>query len=133
MQVNIKVFVHWCSLVSLIVGASFVNTMAQTNDQISDQAVTYVGENGGQCKSFLRTVLSDLSSGIGAGYRQAFLDRGVEVNSSNVIRGDIMQIYSPNAEDNQYLFGYHTAIVLTNNGDGTFQFGTKKVSGTVFN
>ncbi len=106
----------------VFLGLLSVSSFAQTNEQIASTALQHVGEKGGQCKAFLRQVLNELGTDIGPGYRQAYLDVGEVVNPGEVIRGDIMQIYSPTADENQFLPGYHTAIVLSRSIDGTFEF-----------
>jgi len=88
--------------------------------------------NGGPCKVFVTNVVFDASGGtinIGGGYQDKFASLGVEVNSGNAIRGDIIQITPAGSDDSSAEKLYkpketskqlHTAIILNNYGGGNF-------------
>ncbi|MFC2146758.1 right-handed parallel beta-helix repeat-containing protein [Acidobacteriota bacterium] len=76
----------------------------------------------GQCKEFVQQVIADLGGTLAAGYgRATYVDEsgGIEVTGAQAIRGDIIQI-SHDTDPEGNLSRVHTAIVLENNGDGTF-------------
>jgi hypothetical protein len=94
------------------------------HDRIALTALQYEGAWGGQCWEFMKRVVREATGAeVGFDYRQGFFDAGaVEVtNLADVRAGDIIQIAldSWTSPDADYP-GLHTAIVLTNLGDGTF-------------
>ncbi len=104
----------------IIMGANADNSFALTNNGIANQALSHLGQNGGQCKPFLQNVVAEQGDILGAGYRQCYLNLGFEVvNHVNATRGDIIQIYRDSNPEN-FETGMHTAIILDNNGNGTF-------------
>ena len=90
------------------------------NDTIADIAVGYDGQWGGQCKAFVYNVDHEAGGSLGTGYRQCYLDEGVEISWSSAVRGDIIQL-NKDSDPETYYTGMHTAIVLQNYGNGTFQ------------
>jgi hypothetical protein len=113
------------------------------NSAIADRALQYVGRWGGeacrdarkldnhntapavggygagQCKTFVNCVAgwrAVTSSTPGGGYSSAFMAAGgVEVTGAGATKGDIIQVGESNAA-----YPLHTAIVVENKGDGTF-------------
>jgi hypothetical protein len=95
-----------------------------SNDRIALTALQYEGQWGGQCWQFMKNVVREATGAeIGFDYREGFFEAGaIEITDvSDVRAGDIIQtaLDSWTAPDADYL-GLHTAIVLTNLGDGTF-------------
>ncbi|MBI5221798.1 MAG: hypothetical protein HY979_03265 [Candidatus Magasanikbacteria bacterium] len=93
-----------------------------TTDDIANTALQHEGEYGGQCKVFVQSVISELGGTLGAGYRDAYMDQRLgyfEISLLNdAVRGDIIQVsYDPNPSIDTHV---HTAIILKNNGNGTF-------------
>jgi hypothetical protein len=77
----------------------------------------------GECWSWMKKVVQDATGkSMGYDYRQGYFDAGaIEVNPAQAGPGDIIQIVrdsdsSPSAD----YPGMHSAIVLSNHGDGTF-------------
>ena len=94
-------------------------------------ALRYVGQWGGnacrdagkfqsgQCKQYVNCVVFIASAGRyypAPGYQDAFARVAIEVSAQNALRGDIVQI--GNSDSDRPL---HTAIVLQNNHNGTFE------------
>ncbi len=93
---------------------------SQTNqDIVNATAKYYNGQYVGECRHFITLVMNDVGIQLAGGYRQAYLDAGIEVNSNEVKAGDILQIYD-NAEPENSKSGYHSAIILENRGNGKF-------------
>ncbi len=92
-------------------------------DAIVARAVTYEGTYQGHCWPWVREVVREaIGAQMGFGYHDGFIEGGaVEVSLANAIPGDIIQVADPN--DNgpgAFYSGLHTAIIKTNNGDGTY-------------
>ncbi|HXU23819.1 MAG TPA: hypothetical protein VN697_07300 [Tepidiformaceae bacterium] len=90
---------------------------------IAVTALKYEGTYQGQCWVFMKKVVFEATGQeIGFDYRQGYFDAGAtEVSAADAQQGDIIQIAndadtSPDASYD----GLHTAIILRNNGDGTF-------------
>ncbi|MFA5318042.1 MAG: hypothetical protein WC323_01005, partial [Patescibacteria group bacterium] len=97
-----------------------------TNDEIANKALEYNGVTfstwqQGQCKTFVQNVVRWAGGPeIGAGYKECYEIAGREINSSEAVRGDIIQVSSdtkPETDDSKV----HTAIVLQNYGSGNYQ------------
>jgi hypothetical protein len=92
-----------------------------TGSAIADAALARLGTHGGQCWTFMQTVVAEATGNrVGFAYRQGYFDAGaIEVSSSEATAGDIIQISSDDAPGS-YFPGVHTAIVLENLGGGVF-------------
>jgi len=90
---------------------------------VVERAMRDLGTYQGECWQWMKKVIHDATgSQVGFDYRFGYLDSGaIEVPLSEAGPGDIIQIAddSWSSADADYS-GLHTAIVLTNNGDGTF-------------
>jgi hypothetical protein len=73
-----------------------------------------------ECKGFVQHVVSSAGGNLGAGYTQAYLNAGTEIQASQAMWGDIIQI-SDSTNPETFYDGMHTAIVLKNNRDSTFK------------
>jgi uncharacterized protein YraI len=95
---------------------------AATTNAIVQDALSHVGQHGGQCYPFVQDVVEEATGKqIGFAYRDGYFAAGAtEVSPANAQAGDILQISNPDDSGNYYP-GMHTAIVITNNGDGTYQ------------
>jgi len=100
-----------------------VNTYAFTGEELINQALKYENKNGGQCKEFIQKIIRELGVDLENGYKQCYLNIGIEINKEQAKRGDIVQIsydinpeFYPDIPDNPM----HTAIILNNNSDGSF-------------
>lgn len=94
-----------------------------SNPAIAQDAARYDGTYQGQCWTFVKKVVSEVTGRqIGFDYREGFFDAGaIEVSLSDAGPGDIIQIAndadtSPSAD----YAGLHTSIIMSANGDGTF-------------
>lgn len=90
---------------------------------IAVRALEDLGSWQGECFIWMKKVVYEATGKqVGFGYRDGYLEAGgIEVSISEAREGDIIQIVSddwdgPGADYN----GLHTAIILENNGDGTF-------------
>jgi Bacterial SH3 domain len=104
-------------------GGSTHASAEYANGPIASAALKYLDSHGGQCWTFMREVVFDATGRtVGFDYREGFFEAGaVEVSAKDAANGDIIQIAadwdtSPGAS----YAGLHTAIILQNNGDGTF-------------
>jgi Bacterial SH3 domain len=90
---------------------------------IVQTALKYEGTWQGQCWTFVQKVVFEATGReMGFDYRQGFFEGGaVEVSANEAAAGDIIQIADDEytAGDADY-DGLHTFIIITNNGDGTF-------------
>jgi hypothetical protein len=90
---------------------------------IVDRALQDLETYQGECWQWMKLVVLEATGvEIGFDYRWGFLDSGaVEVSVADAGPGDIIQIADDGntAPDASYS-GLHTAIILANNGDGTF-------------
>ncbi|MGE5597239.1 MAG: SH3 domain-containing protein [Hyphomicrobiales bacterium] len=93
-------------------------------DGIAAVALSYDGQWGGQCWTFMQQVVFEATGKqVGFDYREGFFEAGaIEVSVADARTGDIIQIADDanTAPDADYP-GLHTAIVLDNHGDGTFR------------
>ena len=94
-----------------------------SNNDIASIAVSYEGQDVNlECKGFVQKVINEVAGSyiLSTGYTQCYLDIGTEIQSSQVMRGDVIQI-SHNTDLEKFYDGMHTAIVLENYGDGSFR------------
>jgi len=97
-----------------------------TNGEIADKALEYDGITfgtwqEGQCKTFVQNVVKWAGGPvIGAGYKACYEAVGREINSSEAVRGDIIQV-SSDTDPETDTSKVHTAIVLQNYGNGNYQ------------
>lgn len=88
------------------------------------RALRDLGTYQGECWQWMKTVVHDATGAqVGFDYRYGYLDNGaIEVPLAQAGPGDIIQIADDawSSADADYA-GLHTAIVLSNNGDGTFE------------
>lgn len=94
-----------------------------TGNIIADTALKYLGTKQGQCWIFVQKVVKEAGYDIGFDYIYGFLDHGaVEIRPEEARAGDIIQIID---DDDHGPFadypGMHTAIVLTNYGNGKYE------------
>lgn len=94
------------------------------SNPVADRALADLGTWQGECWLWMKKiVLEATGKSIGFDYRAGYLEAGaVEVSLSEATTGDIIQIAddawtAPDADYN----GLHTAIILSANGDGTFE------------
>jgi hypothetical protein len=96
---------------------------ARSSNAIVERALQDLETYQGECWQWMKLVVLEATGvEIGFDYRWGFLDMGaVEVSVEDAGPGDIIQIADDNytAPDAGYS-GLHTAIILANNGDGTF-------------
>jgi len=90
---------------------------------IAVTALKYEGTYQGECWMFMKKVVFEATGQeVGFDYRQGYFDAGAtEVSAADAQQGDIIQVANDadTAPDASY-DGLHTAIILRNNGDGTF-------------
>ena len=114
-------------LVAFVAAATLLSTptpgSAAPTHPIAVRALEDLGTWQGECFIWMKKVVYEATGKqVGFGYRQGYLDAGaIEVSVAEAQAGDIIQIVSddwdgPGADYN----GLHTAIILENNGDGTF-------------
>ena len=86
-------------------------------------AESYEGTWQGECWVFAKKVVAEATGKqMGFDYRQGYFDAGaVEVSPADAQPGDIIQVADDNdtSPDASYN-GLHTAIIIANNGDGTY-------------
>jgi len=108
---------------------TFAQTLPAVNQEIVNATNQYPnGQFVGECRPFVGQILRDASIGnssvgVGAGYRKAYLKYAFEVNSADVIPGDIMQTSNDeftNQNDFKFYKGYHSAVVLENKGNDIY-------------
>jgi hypothetical protein len=111
------------AVLSAFVASSPVHAAPPTPNPIAERALKDLGTYQGECWTWMKQVVLDATGQtIGFDYRQGYFEAGaVEVSVSQATRGDIIQIADDSwtTPDADYS-GLHTAIVLANNGDGTF-------------
>jgi len=86
-------------------------------------ALKYEGTYGGECWTFMKKVVKEATGReVGFDYRDGYLDAGaVEVKARDAQAGDIIQIADDrNTTPSADYSGLHTALVIDNLGDGTF-------------
>lgn len=86
-------------------------------------ALKYEGTYGGECWTFMKKVIKEATGRqVGFDYREGYLEAGaVEVKAKDAQPGDIIQIADDrNTSPNADYPGLHTAFVIDNIGDGTF-------------
>ena len=97
---------------------------APASDAIVARAQEGVGTWGGQCWEFMKSVVRDATGAeVGFDYREGYLEAGaIEVSLESAGPGDIIQIVNDtwSTPDADYP-GLHTAIIISSNGDGTFE------------
>lgn len=105
-------------------GARPAEAQSTQNGPIAATALKYVGTHGGQCWTFMASVVREATGHVvgGGGYRQAyFLAGATEVSASQARNGDIIQIASDAGGSSWGSYpGLHTAIILENLGGGRF-------------
>ncbi|MGE0598301.1 MAG: hypothetical protein AB7J35_00565 [Dehalococcoidia bacterium] len=125
---------HRPALAAILVAfvAAFVAFAGQTpasaaptsDNPVVQRALRDLGTYQGECWQWMKAVVADAAGAkVGFDYRYGYLDAGaVEVSLSEAGPGDIIQIAddSWSSADADYP-GLHTAIVISNNGDGTFE------------
>lgn len=93
-----------------------------SNAAIADQALTHVGQNGGQCKQFANNMAVAGSGGLvhlGGGYYSDYArEGGIRVGAGAATKGDIIQLNGPSVDS--FYSGMHTAIVVANLGGNSF-------------
>ncbi|WP_322795329.1 hypothetical protein [Tepidiforma sp.] len=96
---------------------------ADSSHPIVERALRDLGTHQGECWPWVKRVVFDATGReMGFDYRDGFFEAGaVEVSLEEAAPGDVIQIAldawtSPDAD----YPGLHTAIVIRNNGDGTF-------------
>ncbi len=116
------IVVAFVAAVSLL--SSPTPSAAAPTDPIAIRAIEDLGTWQGECWQWMKKVVySATGKSVGFGYREGYLEAGaIEVSASEARAGDIIQIVNddwdgPGADYN----GLHTAIILENNGDGTFE------------
>jgi Bacterial SH3 domain len=117
-------FLVTVALLPVALGGGSKSASAEyANGPIASVALQYLDTHGGQCWTFMREVVFEATGRtVGFDYREGFFEAGaVEVSAEEAANGDIIQIAadwdtSPDASYD----GLHTAIILQNNGDGTF-------------
>lgn len=114
-------------LVAFVAAATLLSTptpsQAAPTHPIAVRAIEDLGTWQGECFIWMKKVVYEATGKqVGFGYREGYLEAGaVEVSVSEAQAGDIIQIVDddwdgPGADYS----GLHTAIILENNGDGTF-------------
>ncbi len=96
----------------------------QTSSPVVDRALQDVGTYQGECWQWMKKVIFEATGAeVGFDYRWGYLDAGAtEVSILEAGPGDIIQIADDNwTEANADYNGLHTAIIISNNGDGTFE------------
>lgn len=116
------IVVAFVAAVSLL--SSPTPSAAAPTHPIAVRALEDLGTWQGECWQWMKEVVhSATGMTVGFGYRDGYLEAGaVEVSAAQAQAGDIIQIVDddwdgPGADYN----GLHTAIILENNGDGTFE------------
>ncbi len=96
---------------------------ADSNHPIVERALRDIGTYQGECWPWVRRVVFEATGReMGFDYRGGFLEAGaIEIEAADAAPGDIIQVArdgwtSPDAD----YPGLHTAIVIRNRGDGTF-------------
>ena len=99
-------------------------TSVTGGDPITRVALSQLGQYGGECYTWVRSVVRAATGRtIGFDYRAGYFEAGAtEVPSSEAVPGDVIQIVNdaitvPTAD----YPGLHTAIVLSNEGGGRFE------------
>jgi hypothetical protein len=96
---------------------------ADESHPIVQRALRDLGTYQGDCWPWVKRVIFDATGRtMGFDYREGFLEAGaVEVSASEAAAGDVIQVArdSWTSPDADYP-GLHTAIVIRNHGDGTF-------------
>ena len=94
------------------------------SDAIVAHAQQGLGTWGGQCWEFMKSVVREATGAeVGFDYREGYLEAGaIEVSLNSAGPGDIIQIVNDawSTPDADYP-GLHTAIIISSNGDGTFE------------
>jgi len=92
-----------------------------TGSPIADAALARLDTYGGQCWTFMQTVVAEATGAhVGSAYRDGYFAAGAfEVSASEATTGDIIQISSDESPSG-YFPGVHTAIVLENLGGGRY-------------
>lgn len=110
--------------VALLGASRPAQAQSAPNGPIAATAMTYLGTHGGQCWTFMASVVREATGHIvaGGGYREAyFLAGATEVTADEARNGDIIQIASDASGSSWAAYpGLHTAIILENLGGGTF-------------
>jgi hypothetical protein len=116
------------TLLALVAGLISVGAQPATavqnfdNAAIADQALTHVGQSGGQCKPFANNMALAGSGGLvhlGGGYYTDYQNAGgVRVSAAASAKGDIIQLNGANVD--MYYNGMHTAIVVSYLGSNSF-------------
>jgi hypothetical protein len=103
--------------------ASAAEDAPQPSSNVAKVALGYLGRYEGECWPWVRQVVAQATGHeMGFDYRDGFFEAGaIEVSLANARDGDIIQVANDNnTTPSADYAGLHTAIVLANNGDGTF-------------
>jgi hypothetical protein len=115
--------------IALLVGVTFVSTLVASpaqavgsydNAEIADYALTFDGQQKGECRAFVNEVVAHVSGGTqsintsGDGYFDSFLREGGQriTDYKALVKGDIVQL-----DDGSNL---HTWIIVSRNTDGSY-------------
>ncbi|MFN8616180.1 MAG: hypothetical protein U0837_03715 [Dehalococcoidia bacterium] len=112
------------AVLSVVSVARPVDAAPPTSSPIATRALQDLGTWQGECWIWMKKVVFEATGKtIGYDYRAGYLEAGaVEVSLSEAGAGDIIQIVDDawSTPDADYP-GLHTAIILSANGDGTFE------------
>lgn len=112
------------AVLSAVFAAQPVDAAPPPTSPIADRAMKDLGTWQGECWLWVKQVVFEATGRqMGFDYREGFFEAGaVEVSLSEAGPGDIIQIADDSwtSPDADYP-GLHTAIILSANGDGTFE------------
>ena len=112
------------AVLSVVSDSRPVDAAPQPSNPIAARALQDLGSWQGECWIWMKKVVFEATGKtIGYDYRAGYLEAGaVEVSLAQAGPGDIIQIADDawTAPDADYS-GLHTAIILSANGDGTFE------------
>ncbi|MCC7366691.1 MAG: SH3 domain-containing protein [Dehalococcoidia bacterium] len=107
----------------LVMRAQPAQAQEEENGPIARVALSYLGTHGGQCWTFMQQVVMEATGRkVGYDYRQGYFEAGaIEVSAAEARNGDIIQIASDSNSGAYASYpGLHTAIILSNLGNGRF-------------
>lgn len=118
------ILVAFVAVLSVVSDSRPVDAAPPPSNPIATRALQDLGTWQGECWVWMKKVVFEATGKtIGYDYRAGYLEAGgVEVSVSQASAGDIIQIADDSwtSPDADYP-GLHTAIILSNNGDGTFE------------
>ncbi len=100
------------------------NAAPSPSNPIVQRAMLDLGTYQGECWIWMKEVVRDATgSEVGFDYHYGYLEGGaVEVSAADAGPGDIIQIVNDGwTEPDASYSGLHTAIILSSNGDGSFE------------